>query len=337
MEVEQQDTSDAFSNITEILKLPLLTLKVDMYHPGAEDKDDDHKIIHERLLNVAIPDRAPSDGAIKLEDCLEDYFNNKVEVKRHLDRLNSMSSVRTGQDSWSEKESTQHVEVTELPWSTPNTPITSVPNTPIRPPVRNRATSIIRDRIVQDDEKYDQSDASGAKALVRKGSVRKEVLMSAWQILRLIRPSPIYLHIEPFSLCSARPENPILIGNIAWSTQPQASLNEADIASHFAQTRPVLGICLKRYGVNANGPFRQNTFIDIPLDIRLPHFIQDEMTPNTEPLMGNFKLSLQSIICHRGNSLNVGHYISIVRGTSEVPDGDFRSDRRLSVTSDPPK
>lgn len=34
------------------------------------------------------------------------------------------------------------------------------------------------------------------------------------------------------------------------------------------------------------------------------------------PLYGNFKLSLQSVVCHRGVSVDSGHYISLVRGTA---------------------
>lgn len=82
---------------------------------------------------------------------------------------------------------------------------------------------------------------------------------------------------------------------------------------------------------------RQNTFIDIPLDIRLPHFIEDDMIPEEGPLMGNFKLSLQSVICHRGNSLHSGHYVSFVRGAATVADGDSTSTRRLSSSSRPPQ
>lgn len=73
--IEQQDTSEAFSFITEKLELPLLTLKMDIYHTGAEDATDDHKFIHERLLEVAVPDDNGSGRAIQLEDCLESYVS----------------------------------------------------------------------------------------------------------------------------------------------------------------------------------------------------------------------------------------------------------------------
>ncbi|EMR61659.1 putative ubiquitin c-terminal hydrolase family protein [Eutypa lata UCREL1] len=49
--LEQQDTSEAFAFITETLQLPLLTLKVDLFHHGKRD-DADHKVVYERLLNL---------------------------------------------------------------------------------------------------------------------------------------------------------------------------------------------------------------------------------------------------------------------------------------------
>ncbi len=61
---------------------------------------------------------------------------------------------------------------------------------------------------------------------------------------------------------------------------------------------------------------RRNTYIDIPLEIGLPHFIQDDKMQDDGPLYGNFKLSLQSVVCHRGVSVDSGHYISLVRGTA---------------------
>jgi hypothetical protein len=64
---------------------------------------------------------------------------------------------------------------------------------------------------------------------------------------------------------------------------------------------------------------RLDTYIDIPLEMGLPHFISEDSGSNNgfAPNFTNFKLSLQSVICHRGKSLGAGHYISLVR--SEVP------------------
>jgi hypothetical protein len=78
--LEQQDTSEAFAFLTEKLELPLLSLQVDLFHQGKHDKDD-HKVVYERLLNLAVPSDADGNG-IKLEDCLEEYFNTQVDVLR---------------------------------------------------------------------------------------------------------------------------------------------------------------------------------------------------------------------------------------------------------------
>lgn len=61
---------------------------------------------------------------------------------------------------------------------------------------------------------------------------------------------------------------------------------------------------------------RLSTYIDIPIEIGLPHFIQDDQMKDEGPLYGNFKLSLQAVVCHRGDSVDSGHYISLVRGTA---------------------
>ena len=61
---------------------------------------------------------------------------------------------------------------------------------------------------------------------------------------------------------------------------------------------------------------RLDTQVDIPVEIGLPHFINDNRTDDDPLMYRNFKLSLQSVVCHRGNSVNSGHYISLVRGTS---------------------
>lgn len=61
---------------------------------------------------------------------------------------------------------------------------------------------------------------------------------------------------------------------------------------------------------------RRDTYIDIPTEIGLPHFISDESSGDASNF-SNFKLSLRSVICHRGKSLDSGHYISLVRGDAQ--------------------
>ena len=116
----------------------------------------------------------------------------------------------------------------------------------------------------------------------------------------------------------------------AWYSE-NAPTSDDQVASHFASQRPILGICLKRYSMYADGKTkRRNTHVDIPLEIGLPHFVNDESTCEGGPLFVHFKLSLQSIVCHRGKSVDSGHYIALVRDNlakaqrsqSEVPTED---------------
>ena len=89
----------------------------------------------------------------------------------------------------------------------------------------------------------------------------------------------------------------------------------------------MLGICLKRYSVTAEGiPKRVHTSVDIPVEIGLPHFIQDDHMDNDGPIYGNFKLSLQSVVCHRGRSVHSGHYIALVRAANTVANSAGTSD-----------
>lgn len=60
-------------------------------------------------------------------------------------------------------------------------------------------------------------------------------------------------------------------------------------------------------------PKRQNTYIDIPDSLRLPRFIVDERHVEESGLSQEYKLVLQSVVCHRGDSLHSGHYISFCR------------------------
>lgn len=217
--LEQQDTSEAFGFITEKLELPLLTLKMDIYHTGTEDDKDDHKFIHERLLEVAVPPESDNGRPIQLEDCLENFFNNRVEVVRRLERSNTLSSVRS--NSSTKKSGTQHVEVIEManeppispkdpePPLTPLAPLTPV--TPATPGIgRTRTGSLIRHRLVQENGPAEPSaddNATNTHNSMRKGSIRKEVLMPAWQFFNLIRPSPFNLHVQPYISCIT-PESP---------------------------------------------------------------------------------------------------------------------------------
>lgn len=309
-EIHQQDASEAFTFITSQLELPLLTLKMDIYHFGREDTTDDHKFINERLLEVAIPVPAPGEPqTVTLEDCLETYFNNRIEVRRYLERRNTLKTARSRDDS-PKAGIAVHVETVELdsvdsPVSNPSTPTVSDP----RKQLRHRAASIVQQRFVPDSMDSKEKDASvdgnGPTGRSRAGSIRKEVMMPAWQFFSLI---PWYTDNTP--------------------------ANDAQVAAHFSSQRPILGMCLKRYSVNHKGQaMRLGTQVDIPVEIGLPHFIKDDRMDEDASIYGNFKLSLQSVVCHRGNSVDSGHYISLVRGTTGtgLQEGQPESNGRGSV------
>ncbi|RYP09046.1 hypothetical protein DL764_001542 [Monosporascus ibericus] len=288
-ELEQQDTSEAFAFITETLQLPLLTLKVDLFHHGKRD-DADHKVVYERLLNLGVPTDTEGKG-VKLEDCLEEYFNSRVDVLR---------------DSLDEKKTGDRPDIVSspLPVDTPTTPTTAMAcgdgkndqeNIPPQSdenselpqlerrwtmisdtqgtgsqaavrPHRARTESIIQRVVLDERGKPAESDAASLFQRTKKrASVVKAVTIPAWQFFKLI----------PWH----SPAN----------KEPQSNL---EVARHFSQ-RPVVGICLKRYMVDEHGNAkRQNTFIDIPDSLRLPHFFADERQAEENKLSAEYKLVL---------------------------------------------
>ncbi|CAG8112752.1 unnamed protein product [Penicillium olsonii] len=311
-QLRQQDASEAFTFITEKLELPLLTLKMDIYHTGKEDESDDHKFINERLLEVAIPPEPTDGSSLTLEDCLEAYFNNRIEVKRHLERRNTAASIRSADSMSMTKGSTSHIEAVEID-TTPTVSPTETDTTPAEGAspwssytefseslkasrAGGRRASIVRERFFPDSnstgdndtEEVDTEKESSSDSQAQRGAIKKEVMMPAWQFFSLI---PWYTDNTP--------------------------TNDAQVAAHFSAKRPILGMCLKRYSFLPDGrAIRLNTHIDIPTEIGLPHFIQDDNLDADAPIYGNFKLSLQALVCHRGNSVDSGHYIALVRGTS---------------------
>ena len=273
---------------------------MDIFHTGKEDASDDHKFINERLLELAVPDEPANGRGITLEECLEMYFNNKIEVKRYLDSLerrSTLNSVRSRRSIDSTKAHASHVEIAEVDNSQPSSPMTSLPQpsalptSPARPTIqRQRAPSLIKEHYISEKSGILNDD----ERVPLPGRLRKEVMMPAWQFFSLI---PWYTNNMPY--------------------------NDAQVAAHFSSTRPILGICLKRYSMLPNGTaVKRKTPIDIPTEIGLPHFIQDDKMADDGPAFGNFKLSLQSVVCHQGVSVGSGHYISLVRNPDLNQQGE---------------
>ncbi|KAI2643523.1 cysteine proteinase [Xylaria nigripes] len=314
--LEQQDTSEAFAFITETLQLPLLTLQVDLFHHGKND-DADHKVVYERLLNLAVPPDSEGKG-VKLEDCLEEYFNSQVDVHREgSDEKKPSDCLDDSQASGapggpSSPRSTIRIvqpedfQVSTSPEALPDAQSQNVgqaePAAPgshtseTRPsqgstkslrPYRSRAESIIQRVAIDNEEPSSDTDTTGLiQRAKQKVSIVRAVTIPAWQFFKLI----------PWHSSA--------------NSEPQSDL---EVARHFSQ-RPVVGICLKRYMMDKNGNMkRQNTYIDIPDSLRLPHFIVDDRHVEQGGLAAEYKLVLQSVVCHRGDSLHSGHYISFCR------------------------
>jgi hypothetical protein len=176
---------------------------MDIYHTGKEDASDDHKFINERLLEVAIPPE-PTDGqTLTLEDCLEAYFNNRIEVKRYLGRRNTLPSTQSVESLSISKGFTAHVEEVDItPTITPvqsSSPRAEKPspwssfsefNDALTARRLGRRDSLVRERFIPESkEEPGETDLHSSDAQQRKGSYRKEVMMPAWQFFSLIRKS----------------------------------------------------------------------------------------------------------------------------------------------------
>lgn len=77
---------------------------------------------------------------------------------------------------------------------------------------------------------------------------------------------------------------------------------------------------------------KNDTHVDIPPQFSLPNFVGER----ENPLGGRFKLVLQSVICHDGDSVHSGHYFSYLHRGRKVVDGDSESPEKLSDSTSPP-
>ncbi len=212
---------------------------MDIFHTGKEEECDDHKFVNERLLEVAVPED-PKDGRLAtLEECLETYFNNRIEVKRYLERRNTLHSVRSRWSIDSNEGTASHIESVELDKSQISTPISPGPrslgplNSARTSITRGRAPSIIQEHFVSEKRESPGlsssiEDKSGVSGLQRSGSIR-QVMMPAFQFFSLLRM--FYLETS-YCVCTD-----ILL---AWYTDNKPS-NDAQVAAHFSSARPILG------------------------------------------------------------------------------------------------
>ncbi len=177
-------------------------MEMDIFHAGKEGDDpDDHKFINERLLEVAVPN-SENGQVVRLEDCLEEHFNVRVEVVRRLERRDTLKRgeveipvsprVSEQDDKENQVQHVEDVEAVETGSLTPTSPLSPLSPTITNSMSRNRAPSIIRHIVVPEQTNGESSarpDTASVHSSLRKGSIRKEVLMPAWQFFRIIRLS----------------------------------------------------------------------------------------------------------------------------------------------------
>lgn len=398
---EQQDTIELFDFITEKLSMPLLTLKVEIAHAGQEEKEDDHKFINERMLHVPIPG-TPRDPAISLEECLEQYFANSVEVSRRLDRSFS--------DNKGARKFSVHVETVEVENETPpdgnsvvvgvstssslhsldgrrlsgsgsgalvdspvdmepssaqdpgspHTPSTTTSGgavpTPPRPPI-----SRVLSRRSYTFSSPKSTPIMTPMARLRSGSQSYFASSQALKEATSISVEPPPSITNPSEIETVVPESPTassapppyentydgtsthVLGQEtlpAWmflqllpfysDDHGHSTSGSLGIQDYFTSARPILGISLKRYSWTASGQSLKNDRqVLIPQVIYLPSFVaDDEHIGNSEngdePAYGQFKLVLESVVFHRGKSINSGHFVSMV---AENPNIRYDAER----------
>ncbi|CAN3372460.1 hypothetical protein DIURU_005044 [Diutina rugosa] len=324
----QQDSAALFVFLTEMLQMPLLTFKIDIKHGGKFSKEDDQKISKERLLFVSIPEdtsssreasqsRAVEDDTLSpspntsppppdsevaiaevteelgrvatrsdsdeepeeilLEECLEHYFNNSISVKRELER----------------RATSDRIEVIEGVIPTSSSSMKSQPSRsslfkePIRgelPRTRSSTLSIWSESPAAPNSTTTHQSSNDDTSTIRgRATSLHEVSLPAWMFLRLL---PFY-------------------------TDDNDTDGTAKNSKEFVNRRPILPICLKRYeyDVGTSTANRSKRRVVIPPVINLPQFVAEDDNYD----MNNYKLILESAVCHRGTSISSGHFVAATR------------------------
>jgi hypothetical protein len=115
----QQDTSECFGFIAEVLQMPTLTFKVHIAHGGKQDAGD-FKVVQERFLALSVPKPTTRHGAIppvELVDLMDAYFHSKLEVRRPVARSRStLMTLNTVNGFPADKKGKADREVTMQAW-----------------------------------------------------------------------------------------------------------------------------------------------------------------------------------------------------------------------------
>lgn len=384
----QQDVSELFQFICDKMDMPLLTLKVDIAHGGKEVREDDHKLVNERMLHIPVPGDE-NDPPILLEQCLEQYFSNSVNVRRQierrktLDQLDAVAFKRPRSYSTKSKKYHVHVETVEMLEGEGGSPstlasrrssVSEVDADKKDPNTLRELQFVDQNRWYRYDEDEGVGEGVGAAGegeenesgesiladsgestipdtasvttmvknprvseLIRKGSTGGQSTRSSlWnENSEITLPAWMFLQLLPF------------YSNTKGDTDSPAAV-------YFAKSKPVLVICLKRFCWTESGVAKKNNrTVVIPDTIHFPSFVADQnldmdyedseeaisdedYEPPKHP--GAFKLVLESAVCHRGNSIHSGHYITLVseQASRETVGDTYTSVQRPDKTGEVP-
>lgn len=344
MSSRQQDASILFEFLTETLSMPLLTFKIDIKHGGKYNKDDDLKYSKERILFVSLPeedDEEEKEGSEKtdhdptnpetkdnggnevlLEECLEHYFNNSINVKRELERRATLQSITRdlpgGEVNYLPELSEGKVSenIASNPTSENKSDLTkenadnqsSKINIPTSPKTINESQFPTSNATGASYAPTIGSKSSLSKANTKYSIRARSSTLSIWSLdeneidgkpREVLLPAWMFLRLLPFYTDD---------NNIMDNKNESIAKNSRE----FINRRPILPICLKRYSFDKGNSKanRSSKRIIIPPVINLPQFVEDD---SQDDMAGNFKLILESAICHRGNSISSGHFVSVVR------------------------
>lgn len=276
MSHKQQDAATLFEFLTEVLCMPLLTFKIDIQHGGKFNEDDDRKYSKERMLFVSVVDDVvEEDPALNSES-----HENEILLEECLENYfsNSISVKRE-----LERRATLDrgsVSIVDNVDDMASLSESSAKNSGVTTQVRTRSSTL---SIWSQPDDSNHDNASNPKP--------KEVSLPAWMFLRLL---PFYTDDNNVSVSND--------GNVK---------STAKSSREFANRRPVLPICLKRYSFENDKANRLSKKVIIPPIINLPPFVADDNDDNKSS--HNYKLILESAICHRGTSITSGHFVSAVR------------------------
>ncbi|KAI5908726.1 hypothetical protein K4G61_g2413 [Candida parapsilosis] len=299
---KQQDSAALFEFLTEVLNMPLLTFKVDIKHGGKFNKKDDQKLSKERILFVSIPDE---DEEVKKEPSNE---SDSDILTQSISSLNSSGSEMD--ESILLEECLEHYfnnsisvkRELERRASLSNVPSAAFNNIPEDSPIevtRHDSSKHYVEEVEDIDEKIKLRDRSSTLSIwstndnERRDSKKpNEVNLPAWMFLRLL---PFYT------------DDNILTDNLE---------STAKSSRDFANRRPILPICLKRYHLNTgdSAGTKSHKRIIIPPFIDLPDFVADDI----DGPVSSFRLILESAICHRGKAIESGHFVAAVRKNIDV-------------------